>query len=62
MSPGLTSGMITASLIGFAGVLGLLAVVDYVLIARTVTARARPPPPRRATARRLPERAPALSY
>ncbi|WP_371785198.1 cytochrome ubiquinol oxidase subunit I [Streptosporangium subroseum] len=36
MSPGLTSGMITTSLIGFAGVLGLLAVVDYVLIARTV--------------------------
>ncbi|MEV6868134.1 cytochrome ubiquinol oxidase subunit I [Streptosporangium subroseum] len=36
MSPGLTSGMITVSLIGFVGVLGLLAVVDYVLIARTV--------------------------
>ncbi|SNT49830.1 cytochrome d ubiquinol oxidase subunit I [Streptosporangium subroseum] len=36
LSPGLTSGMITTSLIGFAGVLGLLAVVDYVLIARTV--------------------------
>jgi cytochrome bd ubiquinol oxidase subunit I len=36
MSPGLTPGMITTSLIGFAGVLGLLAVVDYVLIARTV--------------------------
>ncbi|MEW1842407.1 cytochrome ubiquinol oxidase subunit I [Nonomuraea angiospora] len=36
MSPGLTSGMVTASLIGFAGVLGLLAVVDYVLIARIV--------------------------
>jgi cytochrome d ubiquinol oxidase subunit I len=28
--------MIITSLIGFAGVLGLLAVVDYVLIARTV--------------------------
>jgi cytochrome bd ubiquinol oxidase subunit I len=36
LSPGLTSGMITVSLVGFAGVLGLLAVVDYVLIARTV--------------------------
>ncbi|MEV7006913.1 cytochrome ubiquinol oxidase subunit I [Streptosporangium sp. NPDC051022] len=36
MSPGLTSGMVTASLIGFAGVLGLLAIVDYLLIARTV--------------------------
>ncbi|WP_433256302.1 cytochrome ubiquinol oxidase subunit I [Streptosporangium sp. CA-135522] len=36
MSPGLTSGMVTLSLIGFAGVLGLLAVVDYLLIARTV--------------------------
>ncbi|MEV1177879.1 cytochrome ubiquinol oxidase subunit I [Nonomuraea sp. NPDC049784] len=36
MSPGLTSGMITGSLVGFAGVLGLLAVVDYVLIARIV--------------------------
>ncbi|MFI6531880.1 cytochrome ubiquinol oxidase subunit I [Nonomuraea sp. NPDC050547] len=36
MSPGLTSGMITASLIGFVGVLGLLAVVDYVLIVRVV--------------------------
>ncbi|MFI9841458.1 cytochrome ubiquinol oxidase subunit I [Nonomuraea sp. NPDC051941] len=36
MSPGLTSGMVTASLVGFAGVLGLLAVVDYVLIARIV--------------------------
>ncbi len=36
MSPGLTSGMVTVSLIGFAGVLGLLAIVDYLLIARTV--------------------------
>ncbi|MGV9600561.1 cytochrome ubiquinol oxidase subunit I [Streptosporangium sandarakinum] len=36
MSPGLTPGMVTASLIGFAGVLGLLAVVDYLLIARAV--------------------------
>ncbi|MEU9834039.1 cytochrome ubiquinol oxidase subunit I [Streptosporangium sp. NPDC048047] len=36
MSPGLTSGMVTASLIGFAGVLGLLAVADYLLIARAV--------------------------
>ncbi|GAA0944014.1 cytochrome ubiquinol oxidase subunit I [Nonomuraea longicatena] len=36
MSPGLTPGMVTASLIGFVGVLGLLAVVDYVLILRAV--------------------------
>ncbi|MEV0623813.1 cytochrome ubiquinol oxidase subunit I [Nonomuraea sp. NPDC050404] len=36
MSPGLTSGMVTASLIGFAAVLGLLAVADYVLIARVI--------------------------
>ncbi|MET7326586.1 cytochrome ubiquinol oxidase subunit I [Nonomuraea sp. NPDC005650] len=36
MSPGLTSGMVTASLVGFAGVLGLLAVVDYVLIAKII--------------------------
>ncbi|MEU8356463.1 cytochrome ubiquinol oxidase subunit I [Nonomuraea sp. NPDC048882] len=36
LSPGLTSGMVTGSLIGFAAVLGLLAVVDYVLIARVI--------------------------
>ncbi|WP_030908906.1 cytochrome ubiquinol oxidase subunit I [Streptosporangium amethystogenes] len=36
MSPGLTSGMVTVSLIAFGGVLGLLALVDYLLIARTV--------------------------
>ncbi|MFG1706113.1 cytochrome ubiquinol oxidase subunit I [Nonomuraea sp. M3C6] len=36
MSPGLTSGMVTASLTGFVAVLGLLAVVDYVLIVRAV--------------------------
>ncbi|MGS2645596.1 cytochrome ubiquinol oxidase subunit I [Streptosporangium sp. G12] len=36
MSPGLTSGMVTVSLIAFGGVLTLLAVIDYVLIARTV--------------------------
>ncbi|MFI6290263.1 cytochrome ubiquinol oxidase subunit I [Nonomuraea sp. NPDC050790] len=36
MSPGLTPGMVTASLIGFVAVLGLLAVVDYVLIVRVV--------------------------
>jgi cytochrome d ubiquinol oxidase subunit I len=36
MTPGLTPGMVTASLIGFAAVLGLLAVVDYVLIARLI--------------------------
>ncbi|UBU17252.1 cytochrome ubiquinol oxidase subunit I [Nonomuraea gerenzanensis] len=36
LSPGLTRGMVTTSLIGFAAVLGLLAVVDYVLIARVI--------------------------
>ncbi|GAA3547602.1 cytochrome ubiquinol oxidase subunit I [Nonomuraea rosea] len=36
MSPGLTPGMITASFIGFVAVLGLLAVVDYVLIAKVI--------------------------
>ncbi|WP_067138307.1 cytochrome ubiquinol oxidase subunit I [Microtetraspora malaysiensis] len=36
MSPGLTPGMITASFVAFTAVLGLLAVIDYVLIARTV--------------------------
>ena len=36
MTPGLTAGMVTGSLIGFAGVLGLLALVDYLLIARLV--------------------------
>ncbi|MCK2218938.1 cytochrome ubiquinol oxidase subunit I [Actinomadura sp. ATCC 31491] len=36
LSPGLTPGMVAASLAGFAGVLGLLAVVDYVLIARVI--------------------------
>ncbi|MEU3164570.1 cytochrome ubiquinol oxidase subunit I [Streptosporangium sp. NPDC006930] len=36
MSPGLTSQMVTVSLIAFGGVLALLAVIDYVLIARTV--------------------------
>ncbi|NUP64197.1 MAG: cytochrome ubiquinol oxidase subunit I [Nonomuraea sp.] len=36
LTPGLTSGMVTTSLIGFAAVLGLLAVVDYVLIARVI--------------------------
>ncbi|MFG1695444.1 cytochrome ubiquinol oxidase subunit I [Nonomuraea sp. NPDC049309] len=36
MTPGLTAGMVTTSLIGFTAVLGLLAVVDYVLIARAI--------------------------
>lgn len=36
MSPGLTPGMVTVSFIAFGGVLGLLALVDYLLIARTV--------------------------
>ncbi|MDH2429578.1 cytochrome ubiquinol oxidase subunit I [Sphaerisporangium sp. TRM90804] len=36
MSPGLTPGMITFSFVAFVGVLGMLAVVDYLLIARAV--------------------------
>ncbi|WP_169946148.1 cytochrome ubiquinol oxidase subunit I [Microbispora sp. H11081] len=36
LTPGLTRADITASFVGFAGVLGLLALVDYVLIARAV--------------------------
>ncbi|GII77283.1 cytochrome ubiquinol oxidase subunit I [Sphaerisporangium rufum] len=36
MTPGLTKGMVTLSFAAFAGVLGLLALVDYLLIARTV--------------------------
>ncbi|WP_084958552.1 cytochrome ubiquinol oxidase subunit I [Thermoactinospora rubra] len=36
MSPGLTPGMVGGSFAAFAGVLGLLAVVDYALIARVV--------------------------
>jgi cytochrome d ubiquinol oxidase subunit I len=61
MSPGLTSGMVTGSLIAFTGVLGLLAVVDYSLIVRTIRrgpsetflgVREEPP---------APDRAPALS-
>ncbi|MFJ2032081.1 cytochrome ubiquinol oxidase subunit I [Streptosporangium sp. NPDC087985] len=36
MSPGLTTEMVAFSLFGFVGVLGLLALVDYLLIARTV--------------------------
>ncbi|MBE1593132.1 cytochrome ubiquinol oxidase subunit I [Nonomuraea angiospora] len=60
MSPGLTSGMVTASLVGFAGVLGLLAVVDYVLIARIVRRG-----PRDVALGAVPageSRSPALSY
>ncbi|GHH69574.1 cytochrome ubiquinol oxidase subunit I [Streptosporangium violaceochromogenes] len=36
LSPGLSPAAVAVSLTGFAGVLGLLAVVDYLLIARTV--------------------------
>ncbi|GAA3137241.1 cytochrome ubiquinol oxidase subunit I [Planomonospora alba] len=36
MSPGLTPAMITMSFAAFAGVLGLLAIVDYLLIAHVV--------------------------
>jgi cytochrome d ubiquinol oxidase subunit I len=36
LTPGLTQGRITLSFFAFAGVLGMLAVVDYLLIARLV--------------------------
>ncbi|MEO3807520.1 cytochrome ubiquinol oxidase subunit I [Sphaerisporangium sp. B11E5] len=36
MSPGLTYGSVMVSFVAFAGVLGLLALVDYLLIARAV--------------------------
>ncbi|NUR84207.1 MAG: cytochrome ubiquinol oxidase subunit I [Nonomuraea sp.] len=36
MTPGLTPGLVLTSLIGFVSVLGLLAVVDYLLIAKVV--------------------------
>ncbi|GAA0409973.1 cytochrome ubiquinol oxidase subunit I [Acrocarpospora corrugata] len=36
LTPGLTQGRITLSFVAFAGVLGLLAVVDYLLIARLI--------------------------
>ncbi|GAA4573947.1 cytochrome ubiquinol oxidase subunit I [Planotetraspora kaengkrachanensis] len=36
MTPGLSKAAITGSFIGFAGVLGLLALIDYLLIARAV--------------------------
>ncbi|MCG5217454.1 cytochrome ubiquinol oxidase subunit I [Streptosporangium sp. KLBMP 9127] len=61
MSPGLTSGMVTGSLIAFTGVLGLLAVIDYALIARAVR---RGPSATFLGAREepgTPDRAPALS-
>ncbi|TDC89500.1 cytochrome ubiquinol oxidase subunit I [Nonomuraea deserti] len=60
MSPGLTSGMVTASLIAFTAVLGLLAVVDYVLIARAVKRGPREPALGAAPADE--PRSPALSY
>ena len=47
LSPGLTAGMITTSLVGFAAVLGMLAIVDYVLIARLIRRGPRRPRPRR---------------
>jgi cytochrome d ubiquinol oxidase subunit I len=36
MTPGLSKAAITGSFVGFAGVLGLLAIIDYLLIARAV--------------------------
>ncbi|NRQ39141.1 cytochrome ubiquinol oxidase subunit I [Nonomuraea sp. NN258] len=59
MSPGLTSGMVTTSLVGFVSVLGLLAVVDYVLIAKVIK-RGPQDPDLGATAGQ--QRSPALSY
>ncbi|MEU0569319.1 cytochrome ubiquinol oxidase subunit I [Nonomuraea sp. NPDC005983] len=58
MTPGLTSGMITFSLVGFVTVLGLLALVDYVLIARVV----RRGPRDLALGAADEQRSPALSY
>ncbi|QYC41137.1 Cytochrome bd-I ubiquinol oxidase subunit 1 [Nonomuraea coxensis DSM 45129] len=60
MTPGLTAGMVTASLTGFAGVLGLLAVVDYVLIARIVRRGPREPDLGAGVPRET--RTPALSF
>ncbi|MEU6712336.1 cytochrome ubiquinol oxidase subunit I [Nonomuraea sp. NPDC046802] len=59
MSPGLTSGMITSSLTGFVAVLGLLAVVDYVLIAKVIR---RGPSDLALGASDAQTRSPALSY
>ncbi|GAA1300565.1 cytochrome ubiquinol oxidase subunit I [Planotetraspora silvatica] len=36
MTPGLSKAAITGSFVGFAGLLGLLAIIDYLLIARAV--------------------------
>ncbi|MDF2710341.1 cytochrome ubiquinol oxidase subunit I [Nonomuraea muscovyensis] len=57
MSPGLTSGMVTASFVGFVAVLGMLAVADYALIARVVRRG-----PRDLHLGATDERAPALSH
>lgn len=59
MSPGLTTGMVTMSLVGFVGVLTLLAVADYVLIARVIK---RGPGEVALGAHRSDERDVALSY
>ncbi|GAA4533853.1 MULTISPECIES: cytochrome ubiquinol oxidase subunit I [Nonomuraea] len=59
MTPGLTTGMVTASLTGFVAVLGLLAVVDYVLIARVVR---RGPRDLALGATATEQRSPALSH
>lgn len=59
MTPGLTPGMVAVSLAGFVAVLGLLAVVDYVLIVRLVR---RGPRDLDLGAAADESRAPALSY
>ncbi|NUR85145.1 MAG: cytochrome ubiquinol oxidase subunit I [Nonomuraea sp.] len=60
LTPGLTPGMVTASLVGVTAVLGLLAVVDYVLSARVI--RRGPRAVDLGAAPADAERAPALSY
>ncbi|MFI7446604.1 cytochrome ubiquinol oxidase subunit I [Nonomuraea sp. NPDC049714] len=58
MSPQLTAGMVTASTIGFVAVLGMLAIVDYVLIARVIKRG----PDDVALGAAAEQRSPALSY
>jgi cytochrome d ubiquinol oxidase subunit I len=58
MSPRLTAGMVTASTIGFVAVLGMLAIVDYVLIARVIKRG----PDDVALGATAEQRSPALSY
>lgn len=61
LSPGLTPGMITGSLVAFVGVLGTLAVIDYVLVLRTIRRGPEHAVLGAAEAPRTPEPTPALS-